>query len=122
MVKSYDLLDTKFNRGIRDRAAIHSLLKKTSDDLIAQYRVIFEFSGTAMIVVEHDGTISLTNSKFGELTGYAPADIERKRHLVGFFSDQEQGRIWHYHKSRRHGNSDVPATSTRLLFRPGTMD
>ena len=28
--------------------------------------------------------------------------------MVGFFSDQEQGRIWHYHKSRRHGNSDVP--------------
>ena len=29
-----------------------------------------------MIVVEHDGTISLTNSKFGELTGYAPADMK----------------------------------------------
>jgi PAS domain S-box-containing protein len=108
MVKSYEILETKFNRGVRDRAAIHSLLKKTSEDLLAQYRTIFEYTGTAMIVVEQDGTISLANLKFGELTGVSPAEIEGKRHVTGFFADHEQGRIWHYHKSRRHGNTDVP--------------
>jgi len=108
MVKSYEILETKFNRGVRDRAAIHALLKKTSEDLLAQYRAIFEYTGTAMIVVEHDGTISLANSKFGDLTGLPLTEIEGKRHISGFFADHEQGRIWQYHKGRRQCNADVP--------------
>ena len=108
IVKSYEKLDAKFDRGIKDRAAIHALLKKTSEDLITQYRAIFEYAGTAMIVVEHDGTISLANSKFAELTGCPSSEIEGKRHLIGFFADSEQARIWHYHKGRRHSHPDIP--------------
>ena len=107
--KAYLLLDTKYNRGIRERAAIHALLNKTSEDLLGRYRTIFEESGTAMIVIEQDGTISLANSKFEELTGYSRQEIEGKRHIAGFFEDEEQERVWRYHRARREGAPDIPS-------------
>ena len=35
--KGIQFLETKYQRSIRERSAIHTLLKKTSDDLVQQY-------------------------------------------------------------------------------------
>ena len=60
--KGVTIIESRYHRAIRDRAAVHSLLKKSSEDLIQRYQTIFENSGTAMAVIENDGTISLVNT------------------------------------------------------------
>jgi PAS domain S-box-containing protein len=69
-------LEAKYLDAIRDRAIVHSLLEKTSADLFRRYKAIFEYSGTAMAVLERDGTISLVNSYFVNLAGYPREEIE----------------------------------------------
>ena len=69
-------LETKYLDALRDRAIVHSLLEKTSADLFRRYKAIFEYSGTAMAVLERDGTITLANSYFVHLVGYPREEIE----------------------------------------------
>jgi|WetSurMetagenome_2_1015567.scaffolds.fasta_scaffold01136_3 PAS domain S-box-containing protein len=78
------LLEVKYLEALRDRAVIHSLLKNTSEDLLHRYRAIFEYSGTAMVVLERDGIISLANSYFENLMGSSRSDIEGKKKFSEF--------------------------------------
>jgi PAS domain S-box-containing protein len=78
--------ETKYNRAIQDRQAVHSLLKKTSDDLVLRYRTIFEHSGSPMVVIEKDGTIVLANTFFGTLIGKNVQDIEKKANITDYFA------------------------------------
>jgi PAS domain S-box-containing protein len=81
---AFCLLETKYLDAIQDRAVVHSLLKKTSEDLFQRYRAIFEHSGTAMVVIERDGTISLVNSFFETLFGFSRDKIEGTRKFSEF--------------------------------------
>ena len=81
---AFTSLETKYLDTIRDRAVVHSLLEKTSKDLLRRYQAIFEYSGTAMVVLDRDGTISLANSYFVTLTGYSRAEIEGRRKFSEF--------------------------------------
>ena len=58
-VRRCPYLMEKYSEAIRDSFA-HSLLEKTSEDLLNQYRAIFENAGSAMVVLDHDGTIALS--------------------------------------------------------------
>jgi PAS domain S-box-containing protein len=78
------LLEAKYLEALRDRAVIHALLKNTSEDLLHRYRAIFEYSGTAMVVLERDGIISLANSYFDNLAGSPRADIENRKKFSEF--------------------------------------
>jgi PAS domain S-box-containing protein len=81
---AFSLLEAKYLEALRDRAIVHSLLKNTSEDLIHRYRAIFEYSGTAMVVLERDGTISLANSYFENMAGSSRAEIEEKKKFSEF--------------------------------------
>ncbi len=43
------------------------------------YRSIFEHSSVPTIIIEKDSTISLTNNKFAEMSGFRRTDIDGKR-------------------------------------------
>ena len=45
-------------------------LKKSEE----RYRAVFEYTGTAAVIIEPDDTISMVNSKFAELAGMARQD------------------------------------------------
>jgi PAS domain S-box-containing protein len=53
------------------------------------YRAIFENTGTANLIVEEDGIISLANAEFVKMTGYARADIEGKMRWGDFVLHRE---------------------------------
>jgi PAS domain S-box-containing protein len=84
--KKIGMQEKKYNRTIQDRQAVHSLLKKTSDDLVLRYRTIFENSGSPMVVIEKDGTIVLANTFFGTLIGKNVEDIEKKANITDYFA------------------------------------
>ncbi|MDO9034232.1 MAG: PAS domain S-box protein [Methanoregula sp.] len=107
---------------LRERSSIHALLKKTSEDLIHRYQTLFENSGTGMAVIEDDGTVSLVNSVFEQMTGYLRGETEHLRSIFSFVVPEERERIMAYHKARR--NSDETVSShyeTRIIRNDGSV-
>ena len=84
--KKLVVLEKKYNRAIQDRQAVHSLMKKTSDDLVLRYRTIFEHSGSPMIVTEKDGTIILANALFCSLIGKTAKELEKKANITDYLA------------------------------------
>ena len=101
-------LTADYELAIQDRAAVHALLKKTSDDLIQRYQTLFEFSGTAMIVIEEDGTISLANTFFTQLFGFTRKEIENRKQFIDFIDERSRPTMLDYHRRRREGDPTVP--------------
>jgi PAS domain S-box-containing protein len=54
------------------------------------YRTIFETTGTAMMMVEEDMTISLINSEFEKLSGFTKEEVESKKKWHEFSANGPQ--------------------------------
>ncbi|MGD0079601.1 MAG: PAS domain S-box protein [Methanoregula sp.] len=106
--KESSSLESKYHRAIRDRAAVHALLKKASEDLIQRYQTLFENSGTAMVVIENDGTISLANTLFLNLLGYRREEVENRINYFTIFDEHFRDQVRDYHQRRRGGDKTVP--------------
>ncbi len=74
----------------------------------AFYRVIFENTGTAILLLEEDTTISLVNSEFEKLSGYAKHEIEGKLSWTTFVHQDDLSRMIENHKKRRAQSESVP--------------
>jgi len=106
--KGAAILESKYHRAIRDRAAVHALLKRSSEDLVQRYQTIFENSGAAMAVIENDGTISLVNTLLLNLLGYHREDVENRLNVFAFFDSRFRDQARDYHQRRRTGDISVP--------------
>lgn len=80
-----------------------------------KYRTIFENTGTAMTILEEDTTISLCNSRFEELSGYAKEEIEGKKSWKEFVHPSEISRMAKFHDARRIDEMEAPR-SYEFLF------
>jgi PAS domain S-box-containing protein len=74
----------------------------------SSYQTIFETTGTATVIIEHDMTISLANSEFEKLSGYSRADIEGCKNLAEFIAPQDRTRMRDYHYARRTDPGAAP--------------
>ncbi|MFP4000629.1 MAG: PAS domain S-box protein [Thermoplasmata archaeon] len=72
-----------------------------------RYRAIFENTGTATIIVEPDGTISLANKKAERLARFYEGSIEGRKYAE-FTTEEDQERIRKYHKERLKDPEVVP--------------
>lgn len=87
-----------------------------------QYRTIFETTGTATVIIEEDMTISLVNSKFEELSGYAKPDVEGIKKLTDFVQPDDIGLVEGYHHLRRVQPAAAPRTyEFRYIDRTGGL-
>ncbi|WP_292519138.1 PAS domain S-box protein [Methanoculleus sp.] len=86
------------------------------------YEAIVEYTGTATILIEGDGTISLVNTEFERLSGYARSDIIGKKQLSSFIaSEDDRRRIMGYHILRRRDPAAAPQNySFTFIDRSGT--
>ncbi len=66
-----------------------------------KYRTVFENTGTATVVLESDGTISLANSEYVRLTGYPKDEIENKKKWMEFVVKEDLDRMLKQHRERR---------------------
>lgn len=73
-----------------------------------KYRTIFETTGTAMVMIEEDMTISLANEEFSRMTGYSKEEIEGRMRSVDFVSRGEMEMIQRYHRLKREGPMAAP--------------
>ncbi|MDZ7761501.1 MAG: EAL domain-containing protein [Desulfovermiculus sp.] len=72
------------------------------------YRAIFESSGTAMFIIEHDTTISLVNSNFERLSGYSREEVEGMMSWTEFIHPEDVVWMKEYHYLRRRDPGAAP--------------
>ncbi len=75
-------------------------LRKVENDLLKseqKYRTVFENTGTAMVFIEEDATISLANAEIEKLTGYSREEIEGQMSWTELVLDEdiEMTRNWY---------------------------
>ncbi len=80
-----------------------------------KYRTIFENTGTVMLILEEDMTISLVNTEFEKLSGYSKAEIEGKKSWTEFVVQEDVEKMKEYHALRRIAPDRVPK---RYEFQP----
>lgn len=71
-------------------------------NMTEKYRVMFEHTGTATVIIENDMTISLANSQFCNLTGYSKKAIEGKKRWVDFTFPEDISWMMKQHQLRRN--------------------
>ncbi|KAF5046632.1 Adaptive-response sensory-kinase SasA [anaerobic digester metagenome] len=85
------------------------LLRFREIPVAGDYEAVVEHTGTATILIEDDGTISLANTEFERLSGYSRREIVGVRRLTDFISSEdERRRIMGYHILRRSDPAAAP--------------
>lgn len=88
------------------RARLYGLLKESEQ----KYRTLFEYAGSALVIIENDRTLSMVNRKFEELSGYSKEEVEGKMTFTDFIPAEEKERLIEYHELRRADESKAPTT------------
>ncbi len=87
-----------------------------------RYRTIFENTGTATCIIAEDMTISLVNSMFEELSGFAKTGIEGKKALHDFVHADDYEWMEGYHYARIFNPSSAPRNyEFRFVDRAGSI-
>ena len=73
-----------------------------------QYKTALEYTGTAMLILEEDMTISAGNHKTEIITGYSQAEIKSRRPFTEYVAPEDRERMLTYFKRRREGQANVP--------------
>jgi len=97
--------------------------KKMEEDLRnseEKYRTIFETSGSGMIILEEDMTISLANEELERITGYSRNEIIGTKKITEFIFPDDIERAQAYHAQRRIDPKSVPGKyELRFINRSG---
>ena len=87
-----------------------------------KYRATFEHSGTAMVVLEEDTTISGANHQAEVLVGYSKEEVVGKRKWTEFVVEEDLEMMKWYHRERREGEGKAPEEyEFRLVDREGNI-
>ncbi|MGE5389842.1 MAG: PAS domain S-box protein, partial [Deltaproteobacteria bacterium] len=94
------------NRVVGFRGIIHDISeRKAAQEALARsenlYRTIFETTGTAMIIIDDDRTISLVNTETERLLGYSKEEIEGKIKWDTVVATDDLEKMTGYHTLRR---------------------
>ncbi len=109
------LVETFFD--ITERKKVEEELKKSEQ----KYRITFEQTGTAMVIIEEDTTLTLVNEEFEKLSGFSKEEIEGKMSWTDFVHPQDLNRMKNYHNSRRAGGDAPKKYDFRFIDKGGTV-
>ncbi len=74
----------------------------------ARYRAIFENTGTATVIYDNDGLITLSNEEFSKLTGYRKDEIDGKLYWMQVIDPTLLQRQLEYHRLRQSTDGAAP--------------
>ena len=86
-------------------------LRKIENDLYKseqKYRTVFENTGTAMIILDEDATISLANAEVEKMSGYSRGEIEGKMSWTEFVLDEDIEKVRNWYSLRRKDSGAAP--------------
>lgn len=86
------------------------------------YRILFNHTGAATIIINEDTIIDQVNSEFEHLTGYSREEVGGKMSWMQIVHPDDLERIRKYHLERRNDPVSVPTYYTvRMLDRSGAI-
>jgi PAS domain S-box-containing protein len=94
----------RLEKEIERRKIVAEKLRESED----RYRAIFENTGTAMLIVEEDNTISLVNTEFEKMSGYSRQDVEALKKWTDFMSEADALQM----RSVQGGKQGISANSS----------
>jgi PAS domain S-box-containing protein len=95
--------------------------RKKLEESEQRYRTTFEHTGTAMVIIEEDTTLSLVNSEFEKLSGYRKEEIEGKFSWTKFVHPDDLERMKGYHYARRRGEEAPKRYEFRFIDKEGNL-
>lgn len=97
-------------------------LEESLRDSEAQYRTIFETTGTAMLVIDDDMTISMANTEVEAFAGYKVDEVVGRKKWMEFIVDEDRDRMEEYHRLRRLNPTAAPKNyEFRMIDRNGNI-
>jgi PAS domain S-box-containing protein len=101
---------------ITDRKRFEEALRESENT----YRAVFENTGSVMMIVEEDTTISLVNSEFGKVIGYTREEVEGKMSWTELVSKEDLEMMKKQHELRRvDPKSALSSYEFRLIGKNG---
>jgi len=95
-------------KDITERKKMQVALTKSE----AWYRILFEHTGAATIIINEDSTIGQANTEFTQLTGYSREEIEGRMSWKDIAHPDDFERVIQYHHDRRINPAGVPTVYT----------
>jgi PAS domain S-box-containing protein len=86
----------RLQREIEEHRKTEEALKESEE----YYRAIFQNTGTAMVIMEEDTTISLVNDESMRFVGYAPQELVGRRKAIEFVARSDLEQIVEYKEIR----------------------
>jgi PAS domain S-box-containing protein len=87
-----------------------------------KYRVTFESTGTATVLIEPNTVISLANMEFERLTGFSKEEIEGKKSWTEFVVKEDLDRMLEQHRIRRENREQALRNyEFRLITKSGEI-
>jgi PAS domain S-box-containing protein len=87
-----------------------------------RYRSVFENTGTVMLIVNEDMTITLANQEFEKLTGFSRQEIEGKKKWTEFVYPSDLEKMVKQHKLRRSDQEQaINRYEFQLVHRDGDL-
>ncbi|MDD5169401.1 MAG: PAS domain S-box protein, partial [Syntrophales bacterium] len=78
------------------------------EDSEARYRAFFESTGTAMVIIDDNGTISLVNAEFEKMFGYSRGEIQGEIPWISLISGEDLNSIKEFEASGSSMNQSSP--------------
>ena len=85
------------------------------------YKAIFENTGTSIIIVDTDMTISRVNSESEELVGYKKDEIEGRKKWTDFVVEEDMDRVKGYYNLRNDSNKRPREYETQIQDKYGNI-
>ncbi len=86
-----------------------------------RYRTTFEHTGTVMMIIEEDTTLSLVNEEFVTLTGYSKEQVEGKMRWTQVIHPEDVEWMKEYHYQRRRGQNPPKRYECRVVDSKGDV-
>ncbi|MFW9852857.1 MAG: PAS domain S-box protein [Candidatus Thorarchaeota archaeon] len=96
-------------KGILRDITEQKIMEESLKESHRRYQSLFENSGSAMIIVDEDTTVSLMNTQFEEISGYKNEEVIGNS-FTKYLPPEELERIVKYHQTRRVNPESAPNT------------